>query len=184
MGMKTVIFRLQRVAGLLVCGLLLGGCVAPPAKYVPQTIGSSDTGDVIDGLEVVIKAASDRVILGKPVHFDITITNSGHNSIWIPKDPHLIFVWVYPNGRRDNVVQELPPRRHYNNKSAILLGPGKTFSKNFTIRTHYFPKSGITEFRAIMQSPENTNPRLAPFWQGRALSNAYGVLVQKPSFRS
>ncbi len=176
--------RLCGIGLALSAVLLCAGCSTASRKYIPQTIGTTDAGDTIDGLTVSILPLNDRVILGNPLTFEVTIRNIGTSPIWIPRNPQVVLVWVYPNGRRDNVVQETPPSRHFNKHSAVLLHPGKSITKDLTIRTHYFPEPGITEFRAILRVTENTNSHLRPFWRGRALSNAYGVLVHQAHYRS
>lgn len=174
-----------RWAVLVPCLFLGSGCSSFLAcRYMPQTIGIAAAPEIVNGLEVLIVSTDDHIILGQPLTFKATIRNISDHAFWVPKDPHLVFVWTYPNGQRDNFIQDFPKDKYFRHESAILLRPGRKLSSQFTIRTHYFPGAGITEFRAIYYAEKNTNSELHPFWNGRALSNAYGVLVNKPRFGS
>lgn len=186
MCMKRVPVSICLWCGLLAVGAIsLQGCATNlDQRYIPQTVGYVDPSLPVDGLTIEISPKDDRVILGRPITFEASIRNTGQRAFWVPRDPNLIFIWVYPNGQRDNFVQEQPLSRHFDRRNAILLKPGEEMHEEFTIRTHYFPKTGITEFRAIFQAAENTNPRLQPFWNGKVFSNAYGILVDKPRYGS
>lgn len=159
-------------ATLLVCI----GCVAP-VKYIPATLGLSAPGETRNGLQVHIRPQSDGVTPGTPIVFEVTIRNAGDVGFFLARNPNLVFVWTYPNGQRDNFVREFAERRFFSRDEAVYLGPGDELTVSRTIETHFFPKTGITEFHAILYSEKNTNPDLRPFWHGWVASNFYGVFV-------
>ncbi len=163
-------------AGLL--GMSLAGCSTIPDDYVPSTIGSMEDGEQDNYLEVHIKAKRNTVAMGEPVVFLVVIKNTSDKPFWIAREPDLLFTWIYPTGRRDNFIREFSEDRYYSENDAILLRAGQQLTKQIEIRTYYFPKEGITEFRAVLHTGSNTNPKLQPFWTGEILSNSFGVLVE------
>lgn len=170
--------RARAIVSLFAALSFAAGCATVPERYVPRTVGPVDTGETIDGLAVRIWTDGNAAVLGRPITFNVSIRNTGPRAFWIPREPSLIFVWVYPNGQRDNFLREFPDSRHFSRADARLLSPGEEFTTQVTIKTHFFPKPGIVEFRALYCSEINTNPDLSPFWHGRATSNAYGVLLK------
>jgi hypothetical protein len=107
----------------------------------------------------------------------VIIRNTALEPIWVPADIDVLFTWIYPNGGRDNFMREFQTERFYSKDEAVLLKPGHALVRKETIKTYYFHREGITEFRAVVHSGGNTNPELKPFWQGEIESNGYGVLV-------
>ena len=164
-------------AGLL-ASVMLSGCATVPTPYKPSTVGSLNDSQAKDALEVVIEPQCTHAIIGEPIRFAIRLRNVGTQAFWIPRDPDLMFMWVYPNWRRDNFLAEFDGERDYADREVTLLRPGAELSKQFTIKTYYFNREGVTEFRALVHASRNTNPSFTPFWHGKALSNAFGVMVQ------
>ena len=167
-----------RVAGMFLAGLvMLTGCASFEEAYIPHTLGVAGASPAKDGLRVVLTAPNDVSRLGDPLKLRVTLRNEGPEAVWLPVDPHLIMVWVYPNGRNDNMVVDPPHPRHFTQHNAMLLEPGAEVSEDLSVDTYYFPREGITEFRAVLRVPGSTNPDLKPFWVGRAVSNPFGILM-------
>ena len=130
---------------------------------------------------VQIDADEDFVPRGEAITFSVTLKNNSPDALWIPDNPNVLLVWTYPNGRRDNFLQDAPESAFYDQSSAIQLAPGQELTRQMSIKTHYFDFDGVTEFRAVLEVADNTNPELHPFWTGRVVSNGYGVMVAKRS---
>ncbi len=170
--------RLQ-IVWYAIVGLLLAGCAGFQPPYIPAKIGSLQDGESADSLEITIKPTEDSIAIGEPIVFQIILRNVGTQSFWIPKDPTMLFTWVYPNGSHDNFLREFESERYYSEDEVVLLAPGDEIKKYFLIKTYYFSITGITEFRATIHAGKNTNPALNPFWYGKIRSNAYGITVHR-----
>ena len=169
--------KLFLMSGCLVGLVLMTGCASIEETYIPRTMGASRMGAPKDGLRLILSAREEVIRMGDPLRLEVTLRNEGPEAVWFPNDPHLIMVWVYPNGRNDNTMLDPPQPKHFTAHSATLLRPGDEVSEEFTLETYYFPRPGITEFLAVLKVPGSTNPALRPFWAGRATSNAFGILV-------
>jgi hypothetical protein len=161
----------------VLAGILLAGCAEMPGPYVPARVGAIRDTITSGNLEVLIDTDDREALIGQPILFRVTIRNSGQQALWVPKDPDLLFTWIYPDGRRDNFLREFETERFYDQDDAVLLKPGFQINKYVQIKTYYFERAGITEFRALLHAGRNTNPALTPFWHGEVMSNGYGVLV-------
>jgi len=167
---------------LVLCIVLaMMGCASMPSEYRPNTVGSLEDADLNNEIEVSISTRENTAYIGRPIVFNVSIKNIGTHPLWIPRNPDLLFTWIYSNGRHDNFLREFEPERYYSKHDSVLLRPGQQMIKSVTIKTYYFLRPGITEFRAVLHASRNTNPKLAPFWHGKIESNAYGVLVEKGS---
>ena len=160
--------------------LILAGCGTAGFTYVPAVVGPLDDQEATTTVDVRIETDSSVAVIGQPIVFRVLIRNISTRSFWLPRDPDLLFTWIYPNGRRDNFLREFREERYYSERDAVRLKPGEELVKYFTIRTWYFDRPGITEFRAVMHASRNTNPELLPFWNGEVQSNSFGIDV-KPS---
>lgn len=167
------------IAGWMLSLAVLTGCSTVEQTYIPQTVGSARQSNAERGLRVTLSASDEVKRLGEPLKLRVTLRNDGTQAMWVPSDPHLIMVWVYPTGRNDNMMLDPPRARHFTRHDAQLLGPGEQLSKDIQLETYYFPRPGITEFRAVLKVAGSTNPTLKPFWAGRAVSNPFGVLMVK-----
>lgn len=156
---------------------LLAGCAEVARPYVPARIGAIHDTVSSGAIEVSIDTDDRQALIGQPIMFRVTIRNTSQQALWVPRDPDLLFTWIYPDGRRDNFLREFADERFYHEGEAVLLKPGFQMTKFVQIKTYYFERSGITEFRALLHAGRNTNPALNPFWYGEAMSNGYGVLV-------
>ena len=172
--LKTI----QKSAAAILTALLLAGCGTMPGEYIPTKVGPIGDPDADAALKVVISTKNTLAFIGDPIIFQITIKNIGEEPIWLPREPDVLFTWTYPNGRRDNFIREFQEERFYSADNAVQLLPGQQLTRFVPIKTYFFEKAGITEFRALVHASRNTNPGLEPFWQGKALSNAFGVLVE------
>jgi len=170
------------VIGLAIAGmaLILTGCGTTGSSYIPATVGSLEDHEATGTLEVQIETDSAVANIGQPIVFRVVIRNVSTRAFWVPRDPDLLFTWIYPNGRHDNFLREFRPERYYSERDAVRLKPGEELVKHFTIRTWYFERPGITEFRAVLHASRNTNPALLPFWNGEIQSNSFGIEVKKP----
>ena len=165
------------VPGCLPRPPVLTGCSTVEEPYIPQTVGSARLSHPEKGIRLTLSADDEVQRLGDPLTLRVTMSNEGSDAIWVPGNPHLIMVWVYPTGRNDNTMQDPPRAMHFTRRNAVLLEPGQALSKDIRLDTYYFPRAGITEFRAVLNVPGSTNPALKPFWAGRAISNPFGVLI-------
>jgi hypothetical protein len=160
--------------------LLSAGCGTIQQPYIPSTVGVIATEQSQGPIEVQIVSSQDTVTLGDPIYFTVIIRNTGERPLWLPRNPHVMLTWVYPNGRRDNFLREFAPEGYFSKQDSVLLHPGQQMLRTIAVKTYYFPHAGITEFRAVVHSPLNTNSELQPFWSGQAESNAFGVKVLAP----
>lgn len=154
---------------------LLPGCSTVPDPYIPSTLGSFRDPIPMRGLELVIVPHQRIIPFRQDITFDVFVQNRGQEAKWIPREPYFVFYWIYPTGMRDNYVIETHPTRWFTERDAILLPPGHRMRFTETIPTHYFPRPGIMEFRAVCIIPGNSNQELQPFMTGRLSSNTYGV---------
>ena len=168
--------------GLLICTIafLSGGCGTMPNSYVPATVGPIDNPQPGGPIEVRISTSQDNAFVGDNLYFSVIIRNRGDEPVWIPRNPDVLLSWVYPNGQRDSFMREFPPEQYFSDADAILLKPGQQMTRTVVVKTYFFPKPGITEFRALVHASRNTNPGLHPFWHGQTESNSFGVMVKNP----
>ena len=166
---------------------LLTGCGTLNNTYRPAVVGPVDSCTRVRDLAVALVGTqeaktsryADRVRLGELVHFSVVLKNVGTNDLWVPKNPEILFSWIYPDGQRDNHLREIPKDHFYQADDIVLLKPGQSLKQPFQLKTCFFRKPGIVEFRAIVQVSRNTNRDLPSVWSGRAVSNGYGILVER-----
>jgi len=168
------------VAGTVIVLAILNACTTLPEEYIPTTVGPVSDPKPVNGLEVRLVPKLDHVIRGEPLFFNVIIRNVGQIPFWIPRKPHVVLIWTYPNGQRDNMMTEFPDHRFYDTANAIRLSPGEIMTTRLKVDTYYFPKPGVTEFHAVYYVSPDDTAGCQPFWHGRAPSNAYGVLVESP----
>lgn len=169
----------KTIVRILLGAILTAGCGTVPRRYIPQQVGEIPAKNQSSPIEVLIVPSQEIILLGDVLYFTVIIRNRAPHPIWMPRNPHVALTWVYPNGDRDNFLREFPSFEFFSEQTAVLLQPGQQMNRTIAVKTYYFPLPGITEFRAILHCPENTNPALKPFFSGRVGSNAYGILVQK-----
>jgi hypothetical protein len=159
--------------------LLVSGCGTLPERYIPQAVGPKNDAVVDSGLRLEIRAAEDQAPIGKQILFHVTFANDGDIPFTLPREPEVLFLWIYSDGIRDNYLRDVPQARFYHAEEVTQLQPGEHITRNVSIETDYFDRAGITEFRAMTHFAANTNPGFAQFWDGTSLSNSYGILVAK-----
>ena len=167
--------RLQLSCYFVAASLFLVGCSTIPDRYIPSSVGSLNDADDSNILKISITPESSELSIGETLVFRVNVKNVSKMPLWIPREPDLLFTWIYPDGRRDGFVHEPQRDQFFTQQDATYLRPGQQISKSVSIRTYYFERKGITEFRAFLRAARNTNPALIPFWTGELASNSYGV---------
>lgn len=169
------------VAMAAAAGLAVMACgCALPAVYRPEVTGRVGEPVVAQGLVMEIEPEGDlRVPLGEPVVFRVRITNHGTSALYLPRDPDVVFAWVYADGSRDCFLRNATGSRRYLPHEVVRIAPGESIDCVQVVPTKHFPVYGVTEFRAFLRIPENTNPALEPFSRGRTASNAFGIVVAR-----
>lgn len=151
------------------------GCQSVDRNYIPSQVGPIPDQSREGPLLLTLRPSADTVAIGDVLYFTVTIKNIGERSIWIPRYPDILLTWIYPNGICDGVMRDPEDEKYFTAHNAILLHPHQELTRTLALKTYYFPKPGIAEFRAVMRIPRNTNPELAPFHAGVLISHAYGV---------
>lgn len=151
----------------------LTGCGTVQQAYKPDHLGDLSDDEIGQGIQVTLVPDKYRARIGEPVTFKVVIRNVGDQPVWIPGDPDLLLTWVYPDGRRDNLIRGMPSSAP---KSAVLLKPGQERVEHSVVTTYYFSRAGIHEFRAILTA--DAAPKTQPGWTGRAISNGFGVFFE------
>ncbi len=169
--------RIIGLAAVAAAAALLSSCATTGATYRPEKVGLVREAEVRGSLEVVIEPDETHVPLGSPVRFTSRVRNVGVHPVWVPRHPVIVYMWIYPTGRRDNLLRDQPPTHHFMGTEAVMLKPGEELVRRASIDTHYFPRRGITEFSAFLAVPTNTNSELQPFAAGRYISNKFGVRI-------
>lgn len=169
--MKSII----QFLGLIVLATHLVGCGTVQQAYKPAHLGNLADQRAESGIEVTISPDKYRARIGEPVAFKIIIRNVSSDSILFPADPDLLLTWVYPDGRRDNLIRG----DRKSAESFILLAPGEEHIAYSVVTTYYFDRGGIHEFRAIVRGEALAMKKDRSSWQGRAVSNGYGLLFEE-----
>jgi len=172
--MKSIA-KLIGLAGIAVAS----GCSTVPDLYKPAAVGHVHESVIEKGLQVTIRPASDQVTVGEIINFEVTYKNVGDQPFLFPKDPNILFLWTYADGRRDNYLVDDAVPTHYQSTQLVSLKPGMSMTSEFPVKTYYFKTQGVTEFKAILRCPQCTNPEIDSVWHGHAISNAYGVMLTR-----
>ena len=157
--------------------MLWAGCGSMPEVYHPRALGALTEGRTRDGLLLKLTSHTQSVSIGQPVVFQILVCNVSQNAFWLPLKPQKGFFWTYADGKHDFFVFDREQKKFYSKQECVLLQPGQDMVLRGEVETYYFEKWGITEFMAELIVAQNTNPDLAPFWSGRALTNPFGVCI-------
>ena len=161
----------QKNLALVAVALLLAGCASfGPPDYRPQHAGSIGEGDNSGNISVVLQSDQTAIHRGDELGFSVSIRNVGQQAVLLPRNRDLMLSWVYPDGRRDNFIRD---SRDVANAEIVHLEPGEQIVQRSSLKTDYFHRRGITEFRAIVSAAGQENT-----WTGRATSNGFGVLVE------
>jgi hypothetical protein len=160
---------------LAIASALLAGCGTVKQAYKPQQMGNLADHRNAGGIEVRLSPDKYRARIGDPVTFKVTIRNVGAAPILFPSDPDLLLTWIYPDGKRDNLVRgERAPSQNY-----IVLAPGDEHVAHSVVTTYYFDRGGIHEFRAIVRGDQLAMNTDRSAWKGRAVSNGFGVFFEE-----
>jgi hypothetical protein len=172
-----------RIVLCCVAALLAGaGCTSQafhlPDTRIPAVVGTASPANEAAGLLVTIQPDRDKYAIGEDIAFRVAVRNVSEQAFWIDRQLNVLFLWTYPDGSKDNYLLTFPDRKRFDSGCALCLEPGESMEGSYRVRTDYFRKPGITEFRAVYYGPRNTNPALGPTWFGRAVSNSFGVYMQ------
>ena len=168
------------IAAVILAASLMGsGCASMPERYKPATQGRLDNAEEDPALVVMLKADTPAISIGEPLHLDVAIRNVSNERVWLPCEPTVLVSWIYPNGIHDNFLKEIRNEDHFDRGELVCLEPGQQIAQRVEIRTYYFDRPGITEFRARLYGTRNTNPKTDATWTGRLQSNSFGVMVER-----
>lgn len=160
----------KKIAALVAMAMLAGCASFSPAPlYVPRQAGNMGDGDSGAGVVVVLKPDRVSIHRGELLGLSVAIRNVGAEAIILPRKPDTLLTWIYPDGRHDNVVRDTA---EVAGTELAKLEPGQEIVQHATIKTYYFNRSGITEFRAIVSAAGPAN-----CWTGRVASNGFGIMV-------
>lgn len=167
--------------GIVVVGLVSSSCTSTTGnssgQYVPHQLGEIRDTDPVQGMQFNIQPSKPIYNEGETIEFMAQVKNVSEHPIWVPEKLQPLFIWYYPTGQKDGFLPKSNEPRFSTKNDAVLLKPGESHSITKMIKTDYFPADGIVEFQAILNTPPNKNSELSPYWNARAESNAYGVLV-------
>ena len=171
---------MNRMATALVLsiGLLAAGCSTVPDEYIPATVGSLGEADTLSGLNMTISTTQTSVPIGQPVLFQVRIQNVGTTPLFIPKNPNVVFTWIYADGTRDNFVKDSEYEPLLGERDLTILQPNRFITKEIRVDTHYFNRLGVTEFWATLQAFHSKTPIKPGVWEGRIMSNRFGVWME------
>jgi hypothetical protein len=94
-------------------GFLLSGCATDELVRVPAQLGPIEKNTPSEEIELSIRPDDPFVVIGRPLEFIAEIRNISGRDLWLPKTPRVVFLWTYPNGRRDNLVFDPLQAQHY-----------------------------------------------------------------------
>jgi len=154
---------------------LLSGCGTVKEAYKPAHLGNLADNDSDSGIQVTLSPDKYRARIGDPVTFQVVIRNVGDQAVWFPADPDLLLTWVYPDGKRDNLIRG---DKASGKADMVLLAPGQERVEHSVVTTYYFDHGGIHEFRAIVTADALPAARQAQ-WTGRIVSNGFGVMFEE-----
>lgn len=168
-----------RIAAFLLLALFGAGCASMPVPYKPATAGRMNNAEGDGALEIILDTETPVISIGDPIILTVTIRNVCPGRVWLPRQPTVLISWIYPDGVRDNFLKELREEERLELHQLVCLEPGQQISQRVEVRTYYFDRPGVTEFRALLHAARNTNPDTGPTWMGRLQSNSFGVLVER-----
>jgi hypothetical protein len=161
-------------------GLVLAlatGCASLDQPYIPAKMGNLNDSLARGGIEISLVPDRYLADIGDMLAFSIILKNVSAEPIWIPREPDMLMTWVYPDGKRDNVIRDAKPVE-YTKANSTLLNPGDEKVYRSAVTTYYFNRGGITEFRALVSANHPVRDGLGPYWTGEAESNGFGVMMR------
>lgn len=169
---------LWKTLGGVLAVALLTGCASLEQPYIPAKMGNLNDSLAQGGIKVMLVPDRYNASIGDLLSFSIILKNVSAEPIWIPKEPDLLLMWVYPDGKRDNLIKDEGTPVEYTKANSTLLQPGAEQVYRSAITTYYFNRAGITEFRALVSANHPVRDNLAPYWAGEADSNGFGVMMR------
>lgn len=168
--------NLVTTCGAVIAAGFLVGCGTVQQAYKPQQLGNLADNRNDSNIEVSLRPDKSMARIGEPITFTIEIRNIGSEPILFPSDPDLLMTWVYPDGKRDNLIRD----KRRGGPEMRMLRPGETYIAHSVVTTYYFDHAGIHEFRAVVYGERDLalNSRARPAWDGRAVSNGFGLLFE------
>jgi len=163
----------------------LAGCGEIPELYIPATVGQVGEATFKSGIRMTIGAEKSSYVFGEPIVFSVVMKNVSDRVLVVDGvfDNELLFVWTYPDGKRDMFIREFPTQKFLTDSQIVRLEPGQTVRKKVEISTSYFRRVGVTEFHARYRSPFNSNPEIRNVWVGETISNGFGVTLRYGSIK-
>ena len=149
--------------------LLLVGCSTVCDPYVPKTIGSIPVKQ--GAIEFTISPTNDCFVIGDNITIDYEIKSE--EPIPFLDEVEIRYYMVYANGRKDNSLGSFTESKFIH---PFQISPLQNRKGQFTIKTYYFSKCGITEIRAEINCPKPIND--IEVWSGKLKSNRYGIEVE------
>jgi hypothetical protein len=142
-----------------------------PVVYVPQQSGTLNDSSVSGNISVTLKPDQADIRRGEPLGFSVTMQNVSLQTILLPRQPDVVLTWIYPDGKRDNLIRDTDSLQA--NPEFVKLAPGAQIVSRLSIKTSSFHRAGIFEFRAIVSAAGADKT-----WAGCAVSNGFGVMVE------
>lgn len=161
----------------LLCAI---GCASVPAPYKPSQAGAFGQSDPDPLLSVRLETETPRISIGDLIVIVVRVRNISNRLVWLPHEPTIQLVWIYPDGERDSSIRPISQCASLSASDLMALAPGEELVRRIPIRTWYFGRPGIVEFRAMLHAPQNLNPRAPASWHGQLWSNRYGIEVLPP----
>ena len=155
--------------------LIFSGCGTVREAYIPDHLGNMSDFRNDQGIKITLIPDKYRAQIGDKLIFKTVIQNVGQDPVVIPSDPDLLLTWVYPDGRRDNLVRDEEGARPHDQ---LVLEPGQKHVVESVVATYYFDRIGIHEFRAVLYG-RNALARNETAWTGRAISNGFGIYFDR-----
>jgi hypothetical protein len=175
--MKSYPKRLAAFAGVLAAALL-AGCATVEQPYIPAKMGNLNDSLAYGGIKITLVPDHYQAKIGDLLSFSIILKNVSEEPIWVPREPDVLMMWVYPDGKRDNLVRDTDKQVSYTKSNAVLLQPGQERTYRSALSTYYFNRDGITEFRALVRADHPSGNDADLFWAGEGESNGFGVMLR------
>ena len=153
------------------------GCGTVQGAYKPQSMGLLADSGPVNGIEVTLVPDKATARIGDVVTFSVKIKNVGTQTVWIPREPDILLTWIYPDGKRDNFVNDYASTAS-TAVDLLAMAPGQEKVFSSAITTYYFNRGGITEFRAKVNMTGRTAQATTASWNHEIASNGFGVMFE------
>jgi hypothetical protein len=157
-----------------------GGCATHDFRGRPSQVGELTPPQVKDGLELRLRHRDGTSFaLGGRIRFEVDVRNAGTRVVSVPLEPVITLVWVYPSGRRDNMMRPYSAREALDGASIRFLAPGESMTLSVDLSTRFFERAGIMEFAAILHVPPVLGAVPEVSSVGRYISNRIGLEARR-----